>query len=140
LPNYLVGFSYIYFTVAILVLLNKIYYSLWGNYSFIADIRTINNVFNAILLLSWDFKLNEKLMNGLDKLILKVFTSKKDFLEDVSPEEISEVDLILSTFSDLDPSPAISHLRSEFISEEGLILMNNANPAPPLAPLIAPSQ
>ena len=140
MPNYLVGFSYIYFTVAILVLLNKIYYSLWGNYSFIADIRTINNVFNAILLLSWDFKLNEKLMNGLDKLILKVFTSKKDFLEDVSPEEISEVDLILSRFSDLDPSPAISHLRSEFISEEGLILMNNANPAPPLAPLIAPSQ
>ena len=140
MPNYLVGFSYIYFTVAILVLLNKIYYSLWGNYSFIADIRTINNVFNAILLLSWDFKLNEKLMNGLDKLILKVFTWKKDFLEDVSPEEISEVDLILLRFSDLDPSPAISHLRSEFISEEGLILMNNANPAPPLAPLIAPSQ
>ena len=92
MPNYLVGFSYIYFTVAILVLLNKIYYSLWGNYSFIADIRTINNVFNAILLLSWDFKLNEKLMNGLDKLILKVFTSKKDFLEDVSAEEISEAD------------------------------------------------
>ena len=80
-------------------------------------------------------------MNGLDKLILKVFTWKKDFLEDVSPEEISEVDLILSRFSDLDPSPAISHLRSEFISEEGLmILMNNANPGPPLAPLIAPSQ
>jgi hypothetical protein len=76
-------------------------------------------------------------MNNLDKLILKVFTCKKDFLEDVSSEEKSEVDLILSKYY---PSTNIAPLRSEVMSEEGLILMNNANPAPPLAPSIAHSQ
>jgi hypothetical protein len=65
-------------------------------YSFISDIRMLNNVNLALLLGSID--LNLDLIKLLEYLFLKVFSHKQEHLEDITADELKEVDSILEKY------------------------------------------
>jgi hypothetical protein len=84
------------------VLADSLYHALIDNdVSFISDIRTINNLYLPLFLLSMDheFEISKKLEN--------LFTSKskkeKNYLENVSAEDMNEVDLIIRNYVIVDP-------------------------------------
>jgi hypothetical protein len=88
--------------LAIFVLADSLYHALIDNdVSFISDIRTINNLYLPLFLLSMDheFEISKKLEN--------LFTSKskkeKNYLENVSAEDMNEVDLIIRNYVIVDP-------------------------------------
>ena len=87
----MIYFSYVYFFCAFVVLVVSTYHAtIHGDYSFISDIRTINNTFLGILLLSLDYDL--QFTNLVDKVFQMCTRKKNDFLKDVSSEVMTEVD------------------------------------------------
>ena len=104
-------FSYLYFFSAGVVLVISIWQAVIDDdYSLITDIKTINTVFLAILLLSLDYKL--ELTKLLDLMFQKFCTGKKkDFLKDVSTEVITEVDSILRNYA----APSSQNQRSRIV-------------------------
>jgi hypothetical protein len=104
-------FSYLYFFSAGVVLVISIWQAVINDdYSLITDVKTINNVFLAILLVSLDYNL--ELTKLLDLMFQKFWTSKKkDFLKDVSTEVITEVDSILRNYA----APSSQNQRSSIV-------------------------
>jgi hypothetical protein len=98
----LIFVAYFYYLFAIFVLVDSLYHALIdNNVSFISDIRTINNLYLPLFLLSMDleFEISKKLEN--------LFTSKSkkeiNYLENVSAEVMNEVDLIIRNYVIVDP-------------------------------------
>jgi hypothetical protein len=98
----LIFVAYFYYLFAIFVLVDSVYHALIDNdVSFISDIRTINNLYLPLFLLSMDleFEISKKLEN--------LFTSRSkkeiNYLENVSAEVMNEVDLIIRNYVIVDP-------------------------------------
>lgn len=99
----LIWVSYSYFAIAGVVLIDTlVHFYLHGDVSFISDIRSVNTLYLALLLLSLDYKdsldLFPKILDFIYNLFTCCFSKPKADARNASAEVINEVDLIFRKY------------------------------------------